>query len=43
MKNKMSVKEAASLMGKSVQFVRIGLQLNYFMNIYMEKMKGLIR
>lgn len=30
MKNKMSVKEAASLMGKSVQFVRIGLQRGAF-------------
>ena len=30
MKTKVSVKEAASLMGKSVQFVRIGLQRGAF-------------
>ena len=30
MKKKLSVKEAATLMGKSVQFVRIGLQRGAF-------------
>lgn len=30
MKKKISVKEAATLMGKSVQFVRIGLQRRAF-------------
>lgn len=30
MKKKISIKEAASLMGKSVQFVRIGLQRKAF-------------
>ncbi len=30
MKKKLSVKEAAALMGKSVQFVRIGLQRGAF-------------
>ncbi len=30
MKRKLSVKEAATLMGKSIQFVRIGLQRGAF-------------